>query len=92
MGGIGLSLMECEVLPIISLSCLQAGGDQVSAHLGEPRDWWRSSSRPWPQCLVSRWLARISFPFKKNGRFNYNFTLVVWVLTFLPSIFKILTS
>ncbi|MFS8024009.1 hypothetical protein Hanom_Chr16g01458241 [Helianthus anomalus] len=38
---------------IISLSCLRAGGSQVFAHLGEPRSWWRSSSRPWPQRSVS---------------------------------------
>ncbi|MFS8010871.1 hypothetical protein Hanom_Chr14g01302061 [Helianthus anomalus] len=41
--------MGGEVLPIISLSCLQAGGGRISAHLGEPRGWRRSSSRPWPQ-------------------------------------------
>ncbi|MFS7930216.1 hypothetical protein Hanom_Chr04g00341491 [Helianthus anomalus] len=29
--------MGGEVLPIISLSCLRAGGGRVSAHLGEPR-------------------------------------------------------
>ncbi|KAJ0886627.1 hypothetical protein HanRHA438_Chr09g0381641 [Helianthus annuus] len=29
--------MGGEVLPMISLSCLRAGGGQVSAHLGEPR-------------------------------------------------------
>ncbi|MFS7922810.1 hypothetical protein Hanom_Chr03g00253361 [Helianthus anomalus] len=36
-GGVGLSWMGGEVLPIISLSCLRAGGGRVSAHLGEPR-------------------------------------------------------
>ncbi|MFS7997896.1 hypothetical protein Hanom_Chr12g01147401 [Helianthus anomalus] len=58
--------MRGEVLPIIPLSCLRAGGDRVSAHLGEPRGWWRSSSRPWPQRPVSRWLTRRSLPFKKK--------------------------
>ncbi|MFS7993084.1 hypothetical protein Hanom_Chr12g01089921 [Helianthus anomalus] len=53
--------MGGEVLPIILLSCLRTGGGRVSAHLGEPRGWRRSSSRPWPQRLVSWWLARRSF-------------------------------
>ncbi|KAF5787455.1 hypothetical protein HanXRQr2_Chr10g0452991 [Helianthus annuus] len=48
-GGTGSSWMGCEVLPIILLSCLRAGGGRVSAHLGEPRDWRQSNSRPWPQ-------------------------------------------
>ncbi|MFS8002584.1 hypothetical protein Hanom_Chr13g01203751 [Helianthus anomalus] len=67
MGGVGSSWMEGEVLPIIPLSCLHAGGGQVSAHLGEPRGWRRSSSRPWPQRPVSRWLVRPSLPFIKKG-------------------------
>ncbi|MFS7972756.1 hypothetical protein Hanom_Chr09g00848541 [Helianthus anomalus] len=58
--------MGGEVLPIIPLSCLRAGGGRVSAHLGEPRGWQRSSNRPWPQRQVSRWLARRSLPFKKK--------------------------
>ncbi|MFS7921271.1 hypothetical protein Hanom_Chr03g00234831 [Helianthus anomalus] len=58
--------MGGEVLLIISLSCLRAGGGWVSAHLGEPRGWRRSSSRPWPQRLVSRWLARRSLSFKRK--------------------------
>ncbi|MFS8021924.1 hypothetical protein Hanom_Chr16g01433211 [Helianthus anomalus] len=45
--------MGGEVLPIIPLPCLLAGGGQVSTHLGEPRGWWQSSSRPWPQRPVS---------------------------------------
>ncbi|MFS8025559.1 hypothetical protein Hanom_Chr16g01476501 [Helianthus anomalus] len=57
--------MGGEVLPIISLSCLRAGGGRVSAHLGKPRGWRRSSSRPWPQRPVSRWLARRSLSFNK---------------------------
>ncbi|MFS8016197.1 hypothetical protein Hanom_Chr15g01365621 [Helianthus anomalus] len=40
--------MRVDVLPIISLPCLRVGGCRVSAHLEEPRGWWRSSSRPWP--------------------------------------------
>ncbi|MFS8020434.1 hypothetical protein Hanom_Chr16g01415531 [Helianthus anomalus] len=63
--------MRGEVLPIIPLSCLRAGGGRVSAHLGEPRGWWRSSSRPWPQCLVSRWLVCRSLPFKKKKNSIY---------------------
>ncbi|MFS7922736.1 hypothetical protein Hanom_Chr03g00252491 [Helianthus anomalus] len=47
-GGAGSSWMRGEVLPIIPLSCLRAGGGWVSTHLGEPRGWRRSSSRPWP--------------------------------------------
>ncbi|KAJ0835051.1 hypothetical protein HanRHA438_Chr16g0750681 [Helianthus annuus] len=58
--------MGGEVLPIIPLSCLRLGGGRVSAHLGEPRGWRRSSSRPWPQCRVLQWLARRSLPFKKK--------------------------
>ncbi|MFS8000904.1 hypothetical protein Hanom_Chr13g01184031 [Helianthus anomalus] len=54
MGGVGLSWMGAEVLPIIPLSCLQAGGGRVFAHLGEPKDWRRSSSRHWPQRPVSQ--------------------------------------
>ncbi|KAF5805468.1 hypothetical protein HanXRQr2_Chr05g0209701 [Helianthus annuus] len=68
MGGTGSSWMGGEVLPIISLSCLRAGGGRVSAHLGEPRGWRQSSSRSWPQRLVSQWLARCSFPFKKEAK------------------------
>ncbi|MFS8026560.1 hypothetical protein Hanom_Chr16g01488141 [Helianthus anomalus] len=30
--------------------------------------WRRSSSRPWPQHPVSRWLAHRSFPFKKKKK------------------------
>ncbi|MFS8025363.1 hypothetical protein Hanom_Chr16g01474081 [Helianthus anomalus] len=30
------------------------------------RGWRRSSSRPWPQCPVSRWLARRSLSFKQK--------------------------
>ncbi|KAF5817832.1 hypothetical protein HanXRQr2_Chr02g0057611 [Helianthus annuus] len=45
--------MGGEVLPIILLSCVRAGGGRVSAHLGEPLGWRRSSSRPWPQRPVS---------------------------------------
>ncbi|MFS7981730.1 hypothetical protein Hanom_Chr10g00954411 [Helianthus anomalus] len=52
--------MRGEVLPIIPLSCLRAGGGRVCAHLGEPKGWRWSSSRPWPQHPVSRWLARRS--------------------------------
>ncbi|KAM0047550.1 hypothetical protein Hdeb2414_s0008g00264651 [Helianthus debilis subsp. tardiflorus] len=57
--------MRDEVLPIILLSCLRTGGGRVSVHLGEPRDWWRSSSRPWPQRPVSWWLTCHSLPLKK---------------------------
>ncbi|MFS7986028.1 hypothetical protein Hanom_Chr11g01005641 [Helianthus anomalus] len=32
---------------------------------GEPRGWRQSSSRPWPQRPMSRWLARCSLPLKK---------------------------
>ncbi|MFS7945502.1 hypothetical protein Hanom_Chr06g00525071 [Helianthus anomalus] len=45
-GSAGSSWMGCEILPIIPLSCLRAGGGRVSAHLGEPRGWQRSSNRP----------------------------------------------
>ncbi|MFS7999832.1 hypothetical protein Hanom_Chr12g01171251 [Helianthus anomalus] len=45
-GGAGSSWMGDEVLPIIPLLCFRAGGGRVSAHLGEPRGWRRSSSRP----------------------------------------------
>ncbi|MFS7904738.1 hypothetical protein Hanom_Chr01g00039561 [Helianthus anomalus] len=58
--------MGGEVLPIIPLPCLRASGGRVSAHLGEPRGWRRSSSRPWPQRPVSRWLAHCSLPFIKR--------------------------
>ncbi|MFS7989509.1 hypothetical protein Hanom_Chr11g01047781 [Helianthus anomalus] len=47
-------LCERRDLPIISLSCLRTGGDRVSSHLGEPRGWRRSSSRPWPQRSMSQ--------------------------------------
>ncbi|KAJ0920476.1 hypothetical protein HanRHA438_Chr05g0241771 [Helianthus annuus] len=53
-GGAGSCWMGGEVLPIIPLSCLRAGGGRVSAHLGVPRGWRRSNSRPWPQRPVSR--------------------------------------
>ncbi|MFS7918988.1 hypothetical protein Hanom_Chr03g00207621 [Helianthus anomalus] len=51
--------MRGEVLPIIPLSCLWAGGGRVSAHLGEPWGWRRSSSRPWPQRPVSQWFLAV---------------------------------
>ncbi|MFS7968869.1 hypothetical protein Hanom_Chr09g00802551 [Helianthus anomalus] len=57
--------MVSEVLPIIPLSCLRAGGGRVSAHLGEPRGWRWSNSRPWPQRPVSPWLAHRFLPLKK---------------------------
>ncbi|MFS7955604.1 hypothetical protein Hanom_Chr07g00644561 [Helianthus anomalus] len=53
-GGAGPSWIGDEVLPIISLSCLQAGGGRVFVHMGEPRGWRRLSSRPWSQRPVSR--------------------------------------
>ncbi|MFS8020744.1 hypothetical protein Hanom_Chr16g01419291 [Helianthus anomalus] len=49
--------MGGEVLPIIPLLCLRAGGGRVFAHQGELRGWRRSSSRPWPQRPVSQSLA-----------------------------------
>ncbi|MFS7931737.1 hypothetical protein Hanom_Chr04g00359471 [Helianthus anomalus] len=54
MGGVGSSWMGGEVLPIIPLSCIRAGGSRVSAHLGEPGGWRRSSNQPWSQRAVSR--------------------------------------
>ncbi|MFS8033078.1 hypothetical protein Hanom_Chr17g01565181 [Helianthus anomalus] len=69
MGDVRSSWMGCEVLPIILLSCLRAGGGRVSAHLGEPRGWRRSSSRPWPQHPVSWWLTRHFLPLKKHNMF-----------------------
>ncbi|MFS8006476.1 hypothetical protein Hanom_Chr14g01249581 [Helianthus anomalus] len=56
--------MRGEVLPIIPLLCVWAGGGRVSAHLREPR-----GRRPWPQRPVSRWLPRRSLAFKK--KLNY---------------------
>ncbi|MFS8024938.1 hypothetical protein Hanom_Chr16g01469161 [Helianthus anomalus] len=53
--------MRGEIFLIILLSCLRVGGVRVSAHLGEPRGWRRSSSRPWPQRLVSRTIVGTSF-------------------------------
>ncbi|MFS8022616.1 hypothetical protein Hanom_Chr16g01441611 [Helianthus anomalus] len=50
------------------LDCLRVGGVRVSAHLGEPRGWWRSSSRPWPQRPVCWWLARRPLLFKKKKK------------------------
>ncbi|MFS8011576.1 hypothetical protein Hanom_Chr14g01310731 [Helianthus anomalus] len=58
--------MRDEVLPIIPLSYLRAGGGRVSARLREPRGWRRSNSRPWTQRPMSQWLARPSFPLKKS--------------------------
>ncbi|MFS8008916.1 hypothetical protein Hanom_Chr14g01278501 [Helianthus anomalus] len=58
--------MEGEILPIIPLSYLRAGGCWVSTHLGEPRGWQRLSTRSWPQCLVSRLLTRHFLSFKKK--------------------------
>ncbi|MFS7941304.1 hypothetical protein Hanom_Chr05g00474681 [Helianthus anomalus] len=58
--------MGDEILPISPLSWLRAGEGRVSAHLGEPKGLRRSSSRPWAQRRVSRWLARRSLPFEKN--------------------------
>ncbi|MFS8003083.1 hypothetical protein Hanom_Chr13g01209751 [Helianthus anomalus] len=58
--------MRDEVLLIIPLSCLWAGRGPVSAHLGESRDWWRSSSRHWPQRPVSQWLACSFLSLKKT--------------------------
>ncbi|MFS7921498.1 hypothetical protein Hanom_Chr03g00237461 [Helianthus anomalus] len=54
--------MGGEVLPIIPMSCLRAGGGWIFAHLEEPRDWRRSSNRPWPQRPVLQWLARRYLP------------------------------
>ncbi|MFS7989227.1 hypothetical protein Hanom_Chr11g01044251 [Helianthus anomalus] len=56
--------MGGEILPIISLACLRAGGGRVSAHLGEPRGWRRSNNRPWPHGPMSQWLARRFLSFK----------------------------
>ncbi|MFS8027790.1 hypothetical protein Hanom_Chr16g01502831 [Helianthus anomalus] len=56
--------MGGDVLPTISFSCLWAGGGRISAHLGEPRGWRWSSSRPWAQRPVLRWLTRGSLPLK----------------------------
>ncbi|MFS7959255.1 hypothetical protein Hanom_Chr08g00688651 [Helianthus anomalus] len=58
--------MGGEVLPKFPLSCLRAGGGRVSAHMREPRGWRRSSSRPWSQRPVSRWLASRFLSLKKN--------------------------
>ncbi|MFS7911922.1 hypothetical protein Hanom_Chr02g00123731 [Helianthus anomalus] len=63
MGDSGSSWMEGEVLPIIPPSCLWAGGGRV-AHLEEPRGWRRSSSRPWPERSISRWLTHCFLSFK----------------------------
>ncbi|MFS7998941.1 hypothetical protein Hanom_Chr12g01159971 [Helianthus anomalus] len=57
--------MRGKILPVISLSCLRAGGCQVSAHLGEPWGWWRSGNQPWTQCSMSRWLIRRFLLLKK---------------------------
>ncbi|MFS7923152.1 hypothetical protein Hanom_Chr03g00257331 [Helianthus anomalus] len=43
-----------EVLPIIPLSCIRAGGGRVSAHLEKPRGWRRLSSLLCPQRPMSR--------------------------------------
>ncbi|MFS8029324.1 hypothetical protein Hanom_Chr16g01520991 [Helianthus anomalus] len=57
--------MGDETIPNIPLSCLRAGGGRVSTHLGEPRGWRRSSSRPWLQHPMSQRLTRRSLPLKK---------------------------
>ncbi|MFS7906164.1 hypothetical protein Hanom_Chr01g00056061 [Helianthus anomalus] len=64
-GDTSSSRMRCEVFPIIPLSCLQTGESRVSAHLGEPKGWRRSSSRPWPHHPVSWWLTYSSLLFKQ---------------------------
>ncbi|MFS8011097.1 hypothetical protein Hanom_Chr14g01304841 [Helianthus anomalus] len=46
-GDISSTWMGGGVLPFISLSCLRAGGGQVSAYLGRAKGLARSSSRPW---------------------------------------------
>ncbi|MFS8013016.1 hypothetical protein Hanom_Chr14g01327791 [Helianthus anomalus] len=58
--------MGGKILPIIPLSCLWSGRGRVSTHLEEPRGWRRSSSRPWPQRLMSWWLACQSLPLKNS--------------------------
>ncbi|MFS7913270.1 hypothetical protein Hanom_Chr02g00139901 [Helianthus anomalus] len=54
MGDAGSSWMGDEILPIIPMSCLRAGGGRVSTHLEEPMSWRRSSSRFWPQHPMSQ--------------------------------------
>ncbi|MFS7986965.1 hypothetical protein Hanom_Chr11g01016461 [Helianthus anomalus] len=53
--------MKDEVLPIIPLSCIQAVGCRVSAHLEEPR---AGGGRVFS--LDHRWSTRRSLPFKKK--------------------------
>ncbi|MFS7938721.1 hypothetical protein Hanom_Chr05g00443121 [Helianthus anomalus] len=67
-GNTGSSWMGGKVLPIIPRSRLRAGRDRVSAHLGKPRGWRRSSSRRWPHRPVSQWLARRSLPLKNHNK------------------------
>ncbi|MFS7927330.1 hypothetical protein Hanom_Chr04g00307801 [Helianthus anomalus] len=69
--------MRDEVLPIIPLSCLRAGGGRVSAHLGGPRGWWQSSSRRCPQRPVSRWMTRRYLPLKK---IIIKYSVIKWCL------------
>ncbi|MFS8004057.1 hypothetical protein Hanom_Chr13g01221191 [Helianthus anomalus] len=83
MGGAGSSWMRGEVLPIIPLSCLRAGGGRVSANLREPRSWRRSSSRPWPQRLVSRWMTRCFLPLRKKKGNTTGRTLILISFSFL---------
>ncbi|MFS7961808.1 hypothetical protein Hanom_Chr08g00719391 [Helianthus anomalus] len=67
MGGAASSWMIGEVLLIILLSCLRAGGGRVP-------------SKPWPQRLLSRWLARLpSLPLKKFASvFSDSYRLIVY--------------
>ncbi|MFS7920422.1 hypothetical protein Hanom_Chr03g00224701 [Helianthus anomalus] len=71
--------MGGEVVPIIPLSCLRAGGGRVSAHFAEPMGWRRSSSRPWPKHPVLRWLTHHSLPLKKTVMLFFKF---IWTISF----------
>ncbi|MFS8006328.1 hypothetical protein Hanom_Chr14g01247921 [Helianthus anomalus] len=64
-----------EVLPIIPLLCLRAGGRSGFHASGrEPRGYRWSSSRRWPQRPLSWWLASRSLPFKKKVHVRLNFS------------------
>ncbi|MFS7918984.1 hypothetical protein Hanom_Chr03g00207561 [Helianthus anomalus] len=76
--------MGGEVLPIIPLLCLWAGGGLVSSHLGEPWGWRRSSSRPWHNARchsgslpLKKWAFALKMDWNMNSYSNHVFVHLI---------------
>ncbi|KAJ0603119.1 hypothetical protein HanIR_Chr03g0147041 [Helianthus annuus] len=85
--------MGRDVFLIIPLLCLRPVEVGFPRIWGELRGWQWSSSRPWPQCPVSRWLACCSLPLKKLLLcFIYIFYCFIYIINFTTSLWFILYS